>query len=97
MRETVDYDACVLSRMRVSWAVALRVSGRHCGAFWSTSLEAMYLGHDCRLSRSTVCRKKLLAWWFRKDHILKINWILMSVGRFCSETKAEGFSYATSR
>lgn len=93
MHETVEYNACVLSRMRASWAMALPMSGRCCRAFWSTSLEAMYLGHECRLSRSTVFRKKkLLAWWFRKDQILKINCLLMSVGSFGSETKAEGFS-----
>lgn len=64
MSDTMEYNAHVLSRIGASWAVAPPVSGRTLQSLLVhllALLKLLYMGHDSRLSRSTICRKKLLA------------------------------------
>ena len=68
----------------------------YCRAFWST-LKPLSMGHDCRVSRSTIWRKETIVIMVQNDHTLEMNWLLMSIGSFCSERKTKGFSETTNR
>lgn len=53
------------------------------------------MGHDSRVSQSTICRKETIVIMVQNDHTLEMNWLLMSIGSFCSERKTKGLSETT--